>query len=78
MDERAFMYFNVFHFCHGYTAQTTNNIVTHDGSKDAFWAKEVPFGGRHDNNLYFRICNPRKPAKRLAAFEKSQQNDIAQ
>jgi len=48
-------------FFHRSTAQTTHLILTHDGSNDAVWSKEVPIGGQNDNNLYFARLQPKKP-----------------
>jgi len=33
------------------TARTTHPILTHDGSNDVVWSKEVPFGDKNDDNL---------------------------
>ena len=47
-------------FLHASTAQTAESICTHDGSNDAVYCKEVPFGGRVDTKLHFGVKNSRK------------------
>jgi len=34
-------------------------ILTHDGSNDAVWSKEVPFGCQNDYNLSFGGMQPK-------------------
>ena len=43
-----------------------------DGSTDAVWRKEVPFGGRIDHNSYFGGSFATKTPQKIAANRKSQ------
>ena len=43
------------------TGQTRQRIFTLDGSNDADWRKDVPFGGSVDVAPHFRGEIPRKP-----------------
>jgi len=43
------------------TGQTRRRIFTLDGSNDADWRKDVPFGGFVDIAAHFRDEIPRKP-----------------
>jgi hypothetical protein len=48
-------------FLYASTPKTTQPIYTHDGSNDAVYCKEVPFGGRVDKKLHFGVKIPQKP-----------------
>jgi hypothetical protein len=51
----------LFLFLYASTAQTIQPISTHDGSNDAVWSKEVPFGGGNDVKLFLGVEIPKNP-----------------
>ena len=68
------MYVSIFFFFRSSTGQTAGPIFVFDGSNDAVWRKEVPFGGRIDQNSYSGGHYPQKHPKKSRGIGNPSQN----
>ena len=64
----------VYMYVRSSTGQTAGPIFVVDGSNDAVWRKEVPFGGRIDQNSYFAGQIPPKHPKKSRGIGNPSQN----
>jgi len=70
----VFIYVSIFFFFRSAAGQTAGPIFVVDGSNDAVWRKEVPFGGHIDQNPYLGGHLPQKHSKNSRGIGNPSQN----